>query len=97
MVCIYAVVLGFSSPNQNKRGDWMMTATLVDEGSFATPTTLIMFCKEAKDLPKLTRMGDVLRMHRVSLQVRRMVAKKKDSLVLLLTAGSLVFPNVCIV
>jgi hypothetical protein len=74
----------------------MMTATLVDEGSFATPTTLIMFRKEAKDLPKLTRIGDVLRMHRVSLQVRRM-AENKDSVVLLLTAGSLAFAHVCIV
>jgi hypothetical protein len=59
-----------------------MTVSLVDEGSFATPTTLVMFCKQAKDLPKLTRMGDVLRMHRVSLNVR-MMAEKKDSVVLL--------------
>jgi hypothetical protein len=72
----------------------MMTATLVDAGSFATPTTLVMFCKQAKDLPKLTRIGDVLRMHRVSLSVSKM-AENKDSLGF--TAGSLAYAHESIV
>ena len=76
IVNLYAAVLGFTPPCQTRRGDWMMTATLIDE-SFGTaastkekipPVTVVMFCKEIHQLPKLTRMGDVLRMHRMSLQ-----------------------------
>jgi hypothetical protein len=66
-VCVYAAVLGFTSPSQTKQGDWMMTASLVD-ASCTTPVTLVMFCKSKERLPQVMKMGDVLRMHRVSLQ-----------------------------
>jgi hypothetical protein len=76
-VNVYGVVVGFQAPRITKRGDWMITASLIDKslpmpGQEATglPVTLVVFCKERNQLPQLVTMGDVLRMHRVSLQVR---------------------------
>jgi hypothetical protein len=76
-VNVYGVVVGFQAPRITKRGDWMITASLIDkslplpgqEGA-GLPVTLVVFCKQQTQLPQLVRMGDVLRMHRVSLQVR---------------------------
>ncbi|KAG7368887.1 telomeric single stranded DNA binding POT1/CDC13-containing protein [Nitzschia inconspicua] len=65
-VNIYGLVLGFTSPSQTRRGDWMMTAMLIDE-SYTTPITIVMFCREPALLPKLLLMGDVLRVHRAEL------------------------------
>jgi hypothetical protein len=58
----------------------MISASLVDD-SLSLPNTdaaepvinqvsINIFCKKKEDLPRLYRMGDVLRMHRVELKVR---------------------------
>lgn len=62
---LYAAVLGFTCGRQTKRGDWMMTANLVDETLNEDPITIVMFCKERASLPNLSRTGDILRMHRL--------------------------------
>jgi hypothetical protein len=72
LINIYAVVLGFTSPSQTRRGDWMASAMLVDE-SCTTHVTINMFCKGPSFLPKLACMGDVLRIHRAALQVMGVV------------------------
>jgi hypothetical protein len=76
-VNVYGVVVGFQAPRMTKRGDWMITASLIDKSlplpgqeASGLPITLVVFCKERKQLPQLVTMGDVLRMHRVSMQVR---------------------------
>ena len=56
-------------PDQTKRGDWMMSVNLIDESSNAIPISLVIFCKKREQLPVLARMGDILRIHRASLQV----------------------------
>jgi hypothetical protein len=55
----------------------MITASLIDKSlplpdqeATGLPVTLVVFCKERNQLPQLVTMGDVLRMHRVTLQVR---------------------------
>ncbi len=63
----YAVILGFTAPSQTKRGDWMVTASLVDE-TCTVPVTLVIFTKHYTQLPQFQRTGDVIRMHRVALQ-----------------------------
>lgn len=86
MVNVFATVLGFSSPSLTKGYDWMMNVTLVDE-SLPLPETgndanddpvaaisCVIFCRDREALPKLRRAGDVLRIHRVALQVRRMLS-----------------------
>ena len=80
-VNIYGVVMGFTSPHQTKRGDWMSTVSLVDDtmtgGDSSPPVTLVAFCKDIQDLPDIHQMGDVLRMHRVSLEVRIPCSKRE--------------------
>jgi hypothetical protein len=81
-VNVFATVLGFSSPSLTKGYDWMMNVTLVDE-SLPLPETgdnanddpvaaipCVIFCRDREALPKLKRAGDVLRIHRVAVQVR---------------------------
>jgi hypothetical protein len=63
---IYAVVLGFTSPSQTRRGDWKLSTTLVDP-SCTKPITLTMYFRSAEGLPKLACMGDVLRIHRAKI------------------------------
>lgn len=83
-VNVFAAVLGFSSPELTKGYDWKVVVTLVDESTplptmgegnedetLAT-TTIVIFCKQREELPELLKAGDVLRMHRVEIQVRRM-------------------------
>jgi hypothetical protein len=53
-----------------KRGDFMMTVNLFDDTHNEDPITLVMFEKDANKLPRIRRVGDVLRMHRVLIQVR---------------------------
>jgi hypothetical protein len=59
----------------------MISVSLVDD-SLSLPITdaaepvihqvsINIFCKKKEDLPRLYRMGDVLRMHRVELKVRK--------------------------
>jgi hypothetical protein len=48
----------------------MMTAVLVDE-SCTTPVTAVMFGEKTRQLPRLARMGDVLRIHQAGLEVRK--------------------------
>jgi hypothetical protein len=62
---LYAVVLGFTSGRITKRGDWMMTCTLVDDTCNEQPVTMVLFCEKQNELPQFTKMGNVLRMHRV--------------------------------
>jgi hypothetical protein len=76
-VNVYGVVVGFQAPRITKRGDWMITVSLIDkslplpgEKGAGLPVTLVVFCKERNKLPRLVTMGDVIRMHRVSMQVR---------------------------
>ena len=64
----YGVVMGFTAPNQTKRGDWMVECNLVDE-TCTVPVTAVIFTKSNLELPKFQRMGDVLRLHRVHLQI----------------------------
>lgn len=68
-VNIYGVVICFTSPRQTTRGDWSMSALLMDE-SCEEPVSLNMFESDPGLLPKIGYMGDVLRAHRVKLQVR---------------------------
>eukprot|EP00977_Amphora_coffeiformis_P027630 scaffold34627_cov159-Amphora_coffeaeformis.AAC.7 len=78
IVDILAVVLGFGHPSRTKRGDWMVSVTLVDdslplETESSTTDSLMavnvnIFVKEEFNLPKLRFAGDVLRLHRVKLQ-----------------------------
>jgi hypothetical protein len=66
---LYAAVVGFTAPRLTKRGDWMMTAVLVDE-TCTTPRTAILFSTGPAKLPPLARMGDILRIHRAGVEVR---------------------------
>lgn len=82
MVNLNATVLGFSSPTLTKGYDWMLNVTLVDESTplpdtsndasdeAVAATTIVIFCRQRDDLPKVCKAGDVLRMHRVGIQVR---------------------------
>ena len=81
MVNLYATVLGFSSPTLTKGYDWMLNVTLVDESvplpdmsngasdEAVKATTIVIFCRQREDLPKVCKAGDVLRLHRVGIQV----------------------------
>jgi hypothetical protein len=59
----------------------MITVSLIDDSlplpeegdQPGHPITLVLFCKEKEKLPQIQRIGDILRMHRVFLQVSRMV------------------------
>lgn len=62
---LYATVLVFTCARQTRRGDWMVSATLVDDTVNESPVTAIFFCSEKRYLPALVRAGDVLRMHNV--------------------------------
>ena len=72
-VDVHAIVKAFTSPRQTKRGDWMVEATLFDETTSDT-FTLLVFRKNRYELPKLVSMGDVIRIHRAKLSVRRATA-----------------------
>lgn len=74
---LYAAVMSFGSLSQTNTGDWKITVTLIDE-SLPLPSenddhfrcvTANIFCKELNQLPKLQKAGDVIRMHRMALQV----------------------------
>ena len=86
---LYGVVMGFGAAMQTKRGDWMLNVTLVDETSIRgenggnteenkanmlTPIPLIIFCKTSHQLPILRRAGEILRLHRVVVQVNMIAA-----------------------
>ncbi|CAJ1928291.1 unnamed protein product [Cylindrotheca closterium] len=64
---VCAAVVGFTCGRRTKRGDWMMSATLVDQTSNEKPTTLIVFAKDREDFPKISRAGDILYMHNIYL------------------------------
>ena len=68
-VNVYAVVLLFSQYNRSRRGDWYMEVSLIDETFFKTPMTLIIFVKDPSQFPRIRQVGDVLRMHRVMIEV----------------------------
>jgi len=65
---IYAAVQGLSPPRITKRGDWMITVTLIDD-SCTTPVVLNIFCKQQSHLPKVAWMGDIIRVHRARVDV----------------------------
>ena len=67
-VNLFASVVAVTPPRITKRGDWMITATLIDE-SCLKPMTINIFCTKQDYLPKLVWMGDVIRIHRASLEV----------------------------
>jgi hypothetical protein len=75
MVNLVAVVLGFGCPYRTKRGEWIVTAALVDEtipldtesnGEALHTINVNIFTKDRSSLPKIRYAGDVLRLHRVS-------------------------------
>lgn len=81
VVNVFAAVLGFSSPTMTRGYDYQVNVTLVDESlplpgigddakdDVIAATTIVIFCKEKEGLPKILKAGDVLRLHRVALQV----------------------------
>mmetsp|Transcript_39941 Transcript_39941/g.96365 ORF Transcript_39941/g.96365 Transcript_39941/m.96365 type:complete len:1004 (-) Transcript_39941:2686-5697(-) len=78
---ICAAVVGFTCGRRTKRGDWMMSATLVDETSNETPTTLIIFAKDKADFPQISKAGDILHMHNIFLDEwngRVQISGRKD-------------------
>lgn len=81
IVNVFGLVLQFSPPTLTKRGHHMLKVSLVDESLLdqidsddvqlsRMPITLVIFCKKNKDLPTLRMAGDVLRLHRVVVQVK---------------------------
>lgn len=79
---IYALVIAFSAPKVTKKGHWMQQVTLVDESispedhdedvdvsDVWSSTQLLIFAKARNSLPRLRSAGDVLRLHRVGVQV----------------------------
>ena len=69
-VNLYASVVAVTPPRITKRGDWTIAATLIDE-SCPTPMTINIFCKKQDQLPQLIWMGDVIRIHRAAVEVRK--------------------------
>ena len=69
---VYGVVQGSSPPRMTKRGDWMISVTIIDESICFTgiPIILNIFCKHQHELPKIAYMGDILRVHRAKAEVR---------------------------
>lgn len=68
---LFALVTGFSAPSRTKRGDWKLNVTLVDQAFDAESTTaltLVIFCRDRKQLPNFSIAGEVLRIHRVVVQ-----------------------------
>lgn len=72
-VNVYASVIAVTPPRITKRGDFMVSATLIDESCYETPLTINIFCKTQNLLPELVWMGDVIRIHRAVLQVRNIL------------------------
>ena len=66
---LYAAVVGCTGPRLTKRGDWVMTAVLIDE-TCTIPRTAILFAGLEQKLPRLACMGDILRIHRAVVEVR---------------------------
>lgn len=78
---VFAAVLGFSAPSLAKNYAWKISVTLVDESTplpaageeeVVVATTINIFCKEPEELPKILMAGDVLRMHHVKINVRKL-------------------------
>lgn len=69
LINLYAVVVGCTGPRLTKRGDWVMTAVLIDE-TCTIPRTAVLFNKQEHKLPRLVCMGDILRIHRAGVEVR---------------------------
>ena len=80
-VNLYASVVAATPPRMTKRGDWMISANLIDDSYQALPMTINIFCKDKNRLPQLVWMGDVIRIHRAGLEVRTYV-RIYDTLVL---------------
>lgn len=83
-VNLYGAVLGFTAPTLTKAHDWMVNIMLVDESTplptngegekdSVAATSLVIFCRERDQLPRLLRAGDILRLHRVVVQVRHLL------------------------
>lgn len=85
-VNLFGLVVGFSAFSKTVRGDWMLCATLVDEsispddrnGKVAVSEMpgfipLCIFVKKSSGLPSFRSAGDVLRLHRVVVQVSGLV------------------------
>lgn len=81
-VDIYATVLNFGAPRQLQRGGWMLSTTIFDDTlelpstdtSIDTPNPisqvkLVMFANNPDDFPLFFCAGDVLRGHRVLIDV----------------------------
>lgn len=68
---VYGVVQGSSPPRMTKRGDWMISVTIIDESICFTgiPIILNIFCKHQHELPKIAYMGDILRVHRAKAEI----------------------------
>ena len=86
VVDVYGAVLGFTSPSFTKKGDWMITVTLIDESTPAleeastgtdagsksiSHITMIIFTSDKKKLPQISCAGDILRAHRVVAQASK--------------------------
>lgn len=80
---VFCAVLGFSSPTMSRGYDYQVNVTLVDdslplptagEDDVVAATPIIIFCKEKDNLPQILKAGDVLRLHRVAVQVCFFVA-----------------------
>ena len=83
-VNLYGVIVAFKLPQLAKTGQWFMSIELVDEsispGDHSEEdvsaseewksVSLVIFEKQRERLPSLKAAGDVLRLHRVVVQVR---------------------------
>jgi Telomeric single stranded DNA binding POT1/CDC13 len=75
LIGLYGVVLGFGTPRRTKRGDWFVSATLVDDsfplGDDSTDLLTVninMFNSDRNRLPDLRYAGDVVRIHRAKVE-----------------------------
>ena len=90
-VNIYGAVLGFSCISRTKTGNFFLKVSLIDE---SIPTisrdkipsiTLLIFSGDEKNLPNISRAGDIIRANRVNAQIFResiqLIAHKSSSFI----------------
>ena len=66
---LFAAVVLVTPPRITRRGDWMITAKIVDDSWATTPLVMNIFQKEQRKLPKLVWMGDIICIHRARVEV----------------------------
>jgi hypothetical protein len=66
---VYGVVTQFGMPKQTRGTDWMLSLSLIDESLPADGFAVNVFAPAKKDLPVVKRVGDVVRLHRVTVQL----------------------------